>query len=336
MAGLARVGWGLVPLHATPGDQPPPLTPERLLTEWSMNWWVALAVVLTGALYVWGVVRLRRRGDRWPGSRTVSFLVGGLGSAVVATMSALGTYDTVLFSVHAAQHMILMMVTPLFCALGAPVTLALRALPLRGRRVLLGALHSRWSRVLTWPPFALALFIATPFALYYSPFYPLSLASPFWHAFLHLHFVVIGALLMWPMVGVDPVPGKASYPLRLLILFLMLPFHAFLGISIMSSTVLIAGDWYLAFGRTWPPSPLEDQYLAGAIMWGSGDLIAAVLLVVLFIQWFLASQREAVREDRRLDRLEARGHAQDHTVPPRYDRTARTRAQPEPRMTPDE
>lgn len=328
---MGRFSGLLVPLHATPGDQPPPLTAVRLLTEWSMNWWVAVGVVVTGGLYLWGVARMRRRGDRWPLARTASFVIGGLGSAVVATMSALGTYDTVLFSVHAAQHMVLMMLTPLFCALGAPVTLALRTLPPRGRRLLLAVLHSRYARLFTWPPFALAVFIATPFALYYSPFYPLTLSSPFWHAFLHLHFVIVGAMLMWPLVGIDPVPGKASYPLRLLILFLMLPFHAFLGISIMSAGVLLGGDWYVAFGRTWPPSPLDDQYLAGAIMWGSGDVIAAVLLIVLFVQWFLASQREAVREDRRLDRLEAQLHRQ-HL---RYDHTAHPK-QPEPRMTPDE
>ena len=106
--------------------------------------------------------------------------------------------------------------------------------------------------------------------LYFSSFYEVTLRSAFWHAFLHLHFVVIGALLMWPLVGIDPMPGRISYPLRLLMMFLMLPFHAFLGISIMSSTQLIAEDWYLAFNRTWPPSPLDDQYLAGAIMWGIG------------------------------------------------------------------
>jgi cytochrome c oxidase assembly factor CtaG len=309
-----------LPLHATPGDQPPPLTPIGLLTQWSLNWWVAVAVVVTGALYLWGVWRLRRAGNAWPIARTLAFVVGGLGSAVIATMSALGTYDTVLFSVHAVQHMMLMMLTPLFAALGAPITLALRTLPRRGRRVLVSMLHSRGARLLTWPPFALAVFIATPFALYYSSFYALSLSSGFWHAFLHLHFVLIGAMVLWPLVGVDPVPGRPSYPLRLLILFLMLPFHAILGVSIMSSPVLLAGDWYLAFARTWPPTPLEDQYLAGAIMWGSGDIVAAVLLVVLFVQWFLSSQREAAREDRRLDRLEAQQA--------RYDRSAS--AQPAP------
>jgi cytochrome c oxidase assembly factor CtaG len=317
----------LVPLHATPTDQPPPLTPTRLLTEWTWEWSMAVAIAIAAGLYIAGLVVLHRRGDRWPVPRSFSFLLGGLGSIAIATMSALGTYDTVLFSVHIVQHMILMMVAPLFLALGAPVTLALRTLRPRARAMLLAVLHSKVARVFTFAPLTLALFIATPFVLYYSPFYEISLRSGFWHAFLHLHFLIIGCLLMWPLMGIDPVPGRISYPLRLLMLFLMLPFHAFLGISIMSSTTLIAESWYLAFNRTWPPSPLDDQYLAGGILWASGDALALLMLIALFAQWYAHSQREARREDRRLDRLESQLQraaeapigARDQKEPTRYD-----------------
>jgi cytochrome c oxidase assembly factor CtaG len=295
----------LIPLHATPTAPPPPLTPTRLLTAWSFHWWLVLALLIAAGLYVWGLILLRRRGDHWPADRSVAFLAGGLGSASIATMSGLGTYDTVLFSVHMVQHTILMMITPLFLALGAPVTLALRTLPGRPRRALLSVLHSRFARVVSFPPLALALFIATPFALYYSDFYEISLESGFWHAFVHAHFVIVGALLMWPLVGTDPIPGRVSYPLRLLLVFLMLPFHAFLGVTIMDSSVLLAGRWYESFHRNWGPTPLQDQQIGGGIMWVSGDVIAVILLVALLIQWFAHSQREARREDRRLDRLEA-------------------------------
>ena len=124
----------LVPLHATPTNQPPPLTPTRLLTEWTWQWSMAIGIAIAGALYFAGLVVLHRRGDRWPVRRSFSFLLGGLGSIALATMSALGTYDTVLFSVHVVQHMTLMMVAPMFLALGAPVTLALRTLPRRPRK----------------------------------------------------------------------------------------------------------------------------------------------------------------------------------------------------------
>ena len=288
---------------------------------------MALGIIIAAALYIAGLVVLHRRGDRWPVPRSLSFLLGGLGAIAIATMSALGTYDTVLLSVHMVQHMILMMVAPMFLALGAPITLALRTLRPRPRSLLLAVLHSRVARVLTFAPLTLALFIATPFALYYSPFYEVSLRSGFWHAFLHLHFIIIGCLLMWPLMGIDPVPGRISYPLRLLMLFLMLPFHAFLGISIMSSTKLIAENWYLAFNRAWPPSPLDDQYLAGGIIWASGDAIALLMLIAIFAQWYAHSQREARREDRRLDRLELRlqqaatapAGSGEHEEPARYD-----------------
>jgi cytochrome c oxidase assembly factor CtaG len=295
----------LLPLHATPPNPPPPFTPARLVTEWTYEWWLLLALAIPAALYVWGLIVLHRRGDRWPIQRSVAFLAGGVGSAVIATMSGLGTYDTVLFSVHMVQHTILMMITPLFLALGAPVTLALRTLPSRPRATLLRVLHSRFARIVSFPPLALALFIATPFALYYSPFYEISLESGFWHAFVHMHFVIIGSMLMWPLVGTDPIPGRVSYPLRLLLVFLMLPFHAFLGVTIMDSSIVLAGHWYESFHRAWGPTPLEDQHIGGGIMWAAGDVIAVVVLAALFVQWFAQSQREARREDRRLDRLEA-------------------------------
>jgi cytochrome c oxidase assembly factor CtaG len=332
----------LVPLHATPTDQPPPLTPTRLLTEWTWEWSMALGIAIAAGLYIAGLVALHRRGDRWPVPRSLSFLLGGLGSIAIATMSALGAYDTVLFSVHMVQHMILMMVSPMFLALGAPVTLALRTLRPRPRTMLLAVLHSRVARVLTFAPLTLALFIATPFALYYSSFYELSLRSGFWHAFLHLHFLIIGCLLMWPLMGIDPVPGRISYPMRLLMVFLMLPFHAFLGTSIMSSSTLIAESWYLAFNRTWPPSPLDDQYLAGGILWASGDVLALLMLIALFAQWYAHSQREARREDRRLDRLESQQQraaaaavgARDHERPARYDQARTGQAAEAKKMRP--
>lgn len=298
-------------MHATPGDQPPALTPIRLLTAWTWDWWLGIAVLLSAALYLWGVLRLRRNGVHWPLGRSAAFLIGGLGSVVVATMSSLGTYDTVLISVHMVQHMILAMLTPLMLALGAPVTLALRTLPKRPRGILLAILHSRVAKVLTFPPLAFAIFIANPFALYFSGLYPLTLSSPVLHNLLHLHFIVSSSLFLVPLVGVDPIPGRAAYPFRVLLLFLSLPFHAFLGVTIMSSDALIAEEWYLAFNRSWGLSPVDDQYLAGGILWGSGDIVALIVIGVLFVQWVRSSQREAIREDRRLDRLEAQAARYD-------------------------
>jgi putative copper resistance protein D len=122
---------------------------------------------------------------------------------------------------------------------------------------------------------------------------------------MHLHLVLVGSLFFWPLVGVDPVPGRLAYPFRMLMIVLTLPFHAFLGVTIMGQQTLIAGDWYRGLPMSWLPDPADDQHLAGGILWGTGDLVGLLFMTVLFVQWVRSSMREGEREDRRLDRLEA-------------------------------
>lgn len=266
-----------------------------------------LLVLVPGALYAYGVSRLRTRGDAWPVGRTLCFLVGGLGTIAVATMSGLAAYDTSLFGAHMVQHMLLSMVATVFLALGAPVTLALRTLPSRPRAVLMSVLHSRVAKVASFPLIAWVLFVASPFALYFSGWYEATLTSPLLHELLHLHFLAVGALFFWPLLGIDPVPGRSSHPFRMLLVAATLPFHAFLGVAIMSvepdGRGLLAADHYL------PLHGLEEsvfqQQLGGGLLWSSGDLVGLLFLGVLLTQWMRASEREARREDRRLDRLDA-------------------------------
>jgi putative membrane protein len=266
---------------------------------------LALVLVL-GGLYLYGTARMRARGDHWSPWRTTSFLAGGLGTVVLATMSGLAAYDTSLFAPHMVQHMLLTMVAPVFLSLGAPVTLALRTLPLGPRRTLLALLHSRFAALLTFPLVGWLLFVASPFVLYFSGWYEATLDNRLLHELLHVHFLAVGSLFFWPLLGVDPVPGRRSYPLRMLLVALTLPFHAFLGVAIMSVTDdgagLLAAEHYLEL------HPLREavfqQQLGGGLLWASGDAVGLLFLGVLLTQWMRASEREAAREDRRLDRLE--------------------------------
>ena len=266
-----------------------------------------LLVLLPAAFYVYGVSRLRGRGDAWPLGRSLSFLVGGLGTIAVATMSGLAAYDTSLFGAHMVQHMLLSMVATVFLALGAPVTLALRTLPRRPRRVLMSVLHSRVAQVASFPLVTWVLFVASPFALYFSGWYEATLTSPVLHELLHVHFLAVGSLFFWPLLGIDPVPGRSSHPLRMLLVAATLPFHAFLGVAIMS--VEPDGRGLLAAGHYLPLHGLEEsvfqQQLGGGLLWSSGDLVGLLFLGVLLTQWMRASEREAKREDRRLNRLDA-------------------------------
>jgi cytochrome c oxidase assembly factor CtaG len=298
-------------MHSAGGDEDalPRFTLGAVFTQWELVSWATLAILLTTALYLWGVWRMHRRGDRWPPGRTAAFL-GGMVAALMATAAGFGTYDDALLSVHMAQHMILAMLVPLAMALGAPITLALRTLPRTPRRWLLAALHSRAAKVLSFPPLTFALFVLTPWALYFSGWYPATLHHNYLHEMTHLHMVVVGCLFFWPLMGVDPLPGRITYPARMLLTVLTLPFHAFMGVTIMAQDRLIGGRWYpeLHHGPmgSWLPNPHADQVLAGGILWSSGDAIGLLFFSVLFVQWVRSSMAEAKREDRRLDLIEAR------------------------------
>ena len=293
-------------LPAHPGELrgPPELTLVRAFTEWEWATLPVLGAVVTGGLYAFGVHRLRARGDAWSRWRTLCFVGAGLGLFLLATTSFLAAYDGTLLWAHMVQHMVLGMLVPIFLALGAPVTLALRVLPRRGRGVLQAVLHSKVAKVLTFPLVAGTLFVANPFALYLTGWYEATLRHGWLHDLNHVHFVLVGALWFWSVLGLDPVPVRLPYPLRLVAVFVTMPFHAFLGVAIMSSSTLIAGDYYRGLDRDWGPTLAGDQRAAGGLLWASGDLVALVVLGALFVQWSRASEREAVREDRRLDRLE--------------------------------
>jgi cytochrome c oxidase assembly factor CtaG len=296
--------------HAGPNDVPPPLTAMRLLTGWVFEPIPAIGVVVVAAIYLYGVHRLRARGDRWPWWRSVFFVGLGLGIMIVATQSALAAYDTTLLSTHMAQHMLLNMIVPIFLALGAPITLALRTLPRRPRGWLLTVIHSRFAKVMTFPVVAGFIFIANPFVLYFTGYYEATLRNDWLHDFNHVHFVLVGCLWFWPLLGLDPMPSRLPYWGRMIAVFATMPFHAWLGIAIMSQTTVIAESWYAGMARTWGDSMLGDQATAGGILWTTGEVVSMLVFSVLFVQWVHASDREARRIDRQLDLAEARAAAE--------------------------
>lgn len=295
----------MLPLHANPDDTIIPLVGWRYLTAWDFPFWGVLPLVVVGGLYLYGVHLLHKRGDAWPVSRTIYFMVLGIGAIAIANFSFLGVYDTVLFWPHMVQHMLLNMIAPVFLVSGAPMTLMLRTLPARPRSWLLAFVHSLPAKILLFPPLTTALMIASPFVLYLTGLYDFTLRDDLAHDLLHVWFVTVGCMFFFPLLSVDPVPMKMAYPIRFLLFLLTMPFHAFLGVIIMGSTTLIAEDWYVSFDRTWGPSPLYDQQLAGGLMWGTGDLTMLSAIIAIFVQWYRDSQREARRIDRALDREEA-------------------------------
>ena len=201
------------PLADAGGDTVlPPFTPAELFTQFHLTSLVAVFLLIAASLYGYGVYRLRQRGDHWATGRTVAFVAGGLGSIAAVTMTGVEAYDDTLLSVHMVQHMVLAMVGPIFLALGAPVTLALRVLPGAPRKTLLAVLHSRFVAVLTFPLVAFGIFIANPFILYFTGLYRLTLEHAWLHELTHVHFIVTGCLFFWPLLGLDPAAEPLAVP----------------------------------------------------------------------------------------------------------------------------
>ncbi|MFY1672338.1 cytochrome c oxidase assembly protein [Plantactinospora sp. WMMB334] len=298
---------------AAGGTETTPFTVSAIFTESTLNSWLAVVLVLAAGCYLYGVHRLRVRGDAWPVLRTVLFLGPGLGGIAAVTLSGLGAYDTTLLSVHMVQHMVLSMVAPIFLALGAPVTLALRTLRGAPRRRLLAVLHSRVAKVVTFPLYAYAIFVVNPFVLYFSGLYRWTLENPFGHELVHAHFILTGCLFFWPLVGLDPLPGRWPYPARGLLMVLSVPFHTVLGLTVMQSSTLFGGDWYPSLALPWS-DPWDDQRVAGGILWAGGEFVSVTMIAVLLVQWVRQSEREARRVDRELDREEARQRAAGSAV----------------------
>ncbi|MFE9100104.1 cytochrome c oxidase assembly protein [Actinomadura geliboluensis] len=289
-------------------DMPPEVTPMRLLTLWQFDLFFAVLAAVLGGLYLAAVVRLRRRGDSWPMGRTAAWILG-LVTILAVTQTGVAKYAPILFSVHMAQHMVLNMLVPIFLVVGAPVTLALRALKparVRGdrgpREWLTALLHSRYLAVVAHPAVATLIFVVSTFALYFTPLFEAAMRNHLGHIAMMVHFLAAGSLFFWVLLGVDPAPKKLPYPARLILLFVTMPFHAFFGIALMNMSQALARGWYGAVDPPWGTTILHDQHTGGAIAWAFGEIPTFIVLIVMAFQWYADDQRQARRMDRKADR----------------------------------
>lgn len=288
-------------------ELPPELTAERWLTEWRLDWlWIAFALFGLGSYFL-GVAKIRRRGDSWQWFRSTNWVIGLLVLTYI-TSGPPSVYGRILFSAHMVDHMALTMVAPIFLVLGAPVTLALRALQPRGdgsrgpREWILVFVHSKFSQVVTHPLFAAANFAGSIVLFYYSDLFGFAMREHVGHELMIVHFLLTGYIFILTMIGTDPLPRRAPYPLRLLLLLATMGFHAFFGVAIMGGDNLLAADYFGNLGRAWGDSALVDQQKGGAVAWGIGEVPTLLVAIGVAIMWSRSDARETKRVDRAADR----------------------------------
>jgi len=283
---------------------PPELTAARVFTSWTLDLPVLLAVLLAGGLYLAGVRRLRRAGQPWPVGRLWCWYLGGLGTLVIATMSFLGVYQNILFYIRSVQTILLLLVVPLFTALGRPLTLAIATLPRLGPR-LDALVHGRALRLLTFPAVTTLVLVVVPFVLYFSPWYAASLQHAAVREVTYLALLAPGFVFFWTFLRVDPVPKEDPYLVGLWVSAGEVVGDAVLGLAVLSSQTLLAGAYYHALARPWGPSLRSDQIIGGGALWVLGDIVGVPFLAAQFIQMIREDKVEAATVDAELDAAEA-------------------------------
>ncbi|MGA1609125.1 MAG: cytochrome c oxidase assembly protein [Candidatus Nanopelagicaceae bacterium] len=285
----------------------------RLIIGYEADGIILGGLLLLVALYIAGVVRLSRNGVKWPVGRTIAF---ALGISVIdfATSGGLGLYSFFSFSHHMMAHMLLGMVAPIGIVLGAPITLALRALPAgrdgeeRGLRGLLTVImSSRVIAIFSNPIVALAIFDGSLFALYFTPLFETLMGSHLGHIVMSLHFLLAGILFFHVIIGIDPRPKEYPFIFRIVILFAAMSIHAFFSIALLSSTSIIGEEYYRTLATPWVTDLLNDQRIGASYGWAMGEVPILLSLVATFIQWMRSDEREAARIERRSKLAAARG-----------------------------
>jgi cytochrome c oxidase assembly factor CtaG/putative copper export protein len=284
---------------------PPPVTVERLFTTWNFDLLWLLVCGFGIFFYLAGVWRLKRRGDAWPVLRTVLWVLGLLVLFYI-TSGGVNVYEKYMFSQHMLAHMTLGMVVPVLLVPGAPITLLLRTVRKRDdgsrgpREWMLLAVHSRYFAFLSNPIVSAVLFVASLWVFYYSPLFRWATTDHIGHQWMIIHFLLTGYIFVQSLIGVDPSPGRAPYPLRLLVLLATMAFHAFFGLSLMTGTGLLLADWYGAMG--WGTSALADQQTGGGIAWSVGEIPTVALAIAVALMWSRSDERDSKRYDRKADR----------------------------------
>jgi cytochrome c oxidase assembly factor CtaG len=283
---------------------PPELTLAGAFTQWTADVPMIVLVVVLGGCYLAAVARVRRGGGSWSTGRVVAFCGIGLGVLVLATMSWIGVYQDVLFYARAVQTVLLVLLVPLFLAMGRPLTLLGEALPGAGGRVT-ALVRSRTAVVLTFPAITTLLLVAVPMTMYFTSWYTAVFHSGTVRELTCLVLMVPGYVFFWTLLRIDPVPKAYPYGVALWITAAEVVGDAFFGIAVIADNNLIAGAHYHAAGYPWGPGLATSQVIGGGAIWILGDLVGLPFLAVGLIQMMREDQAEAVVIDAELDARDA-------------------------------
>jgi cytochrome c oxidase assembly factor CtaG len=293
--------WGAFPAllpHLALAHTGQPPQPHDIWRAWSFDPLVILGVTLLTWLYARGVTRLWRRAGRGRGISgwRVAAFAGGILALLIALVSPLDALGSALFSAHMVQHLVLILIAAPLLVLGAPLVPLLWALPLRVRRGIVCAwkeasgIRVIW-RALTQPVVAWLLAITVLWTWHIPALYEAALRSSLVHAVEHGCFLTT-ALLFWWVLLQPAAHARLDRGVGVLYLF-----AAGLANGVLGALLTFAASvWYPIYADRvgpWGLTPLQDQQLAGVIMWVPASVIYLIAAGTLFVTWLTSMNAPA-------------------------------------------
>ena len=269
-------------------------------TRWELAPGIVLPLVISAALYAVGVRRLWRRAGRGHGVRDwqVACFWSGWVVTALSLVSPLHEISEQLFSAHMVQHELLMVVAAPLLVLGRPLVPMLWALPIRARRGVGGwgrarPIRASW-RWITAPLAAWCIHAAAIWIWHAPALFEATLTSDFVHSLQHASFLGSALLFWWALFHGSR--GRLGYGSAVMYVFTTAVHTGALGALLTFSRLL----WYPAYGNAaaiWGMTPLEDQQLAGLIMWIPASLTYLAACLWLLAAWMNESERRVVRQE---------------------------------------
>lgn len=278
-----------------------PPTPRTLLYDWSVEPAVLFGLAFAIWAYARGLRALWGRAGVAHGIRRAQVMAfaAGLVALFVALVSPLDALGAALFSAHMVQHLLLILVAAPLLVLGMPLVTFVWALPRAWRHRLGGwghrsRLRKAW-RLLTQPMIAWVIHVSTLWIWHLPALFQATLHNDAIHALEHMSFLLTALLFWWTVIHPAGRRGM-GYGSALLSLF-----AATLQGSVLGALMTFAATpWYPAYAAStaaWRLTPLEDQQLAGLIMWIPASVLYLLAVAALFVAWFSALEREMRRRE---------------------------------------
>ena len=271
---------------------------SEFLSSGAFDLFIIVNLLLAAGWYTWAVRRVRLSGT-WSRAASGCFYVG-LALLALTYLGPISAWSHTFFWAHMTQHLLVMMVVAPLLVLGNPVTLVFRASSAATRRRwVLPILRSRAVRILTNPWVTWVLFAGALLATHFTPFYNLALTNHDLDYFVEQPLYLIAAFLFYfPLIGSNLQPRRPSYAVRLLSLGTMMFPEALVGAVIYFASVPL----YSAFDQARPfgPEVLDDQRLAGALMWALVMVVDSGWMMLAAAEWFTSEEKKTAGIDRKI------------------------------------